>query len=116
MIERHTSTPHQGPGYTVESGRNDGNGPGSWTDGESRTLGWLPTCDCDAGKPVLCTVLDPFCGIGTTNLVAAQLGRRSIGIDLSQKDIKMAIKRINTGLRPHTHRSDEGDAGPLFER
>ena len=30
------------------------------------------------------TVLDPFCGSGTTNVVAKQLGRNSIGIDVNQ--------------------------------
>jgi len=82
---------------------------------ESRTLGWLPTCDCgEVDDRIVCTVLDPFCGIGTTNLVAAQLGRRSIGIDLKREYLDMAINRIRTGLRPHTARSDEETAAPLF--
>lgn len=38
-------------------------------------------------------VLDPFCGTGTTNLVAFDLGRKSIGIDTSAEYIKMAEKR-----------------------
>ena len=42
-----------------------------------------------------CTVLDPFCGSGTTNLVAKQMGRNSIGIDLSEEYLGMAWKRIH---------------------
>lgn len=49
--------------------------------------------------PILATcpedgiVLDPFCGTGTTNLVATQLGRKSVGIDLSAEYLKDAKKR-----------------------
>ena len=38
-------------------------------------------------------VLDPFCGTGTTNLVAFQLGRRSIGIDVSKEYLRFAEER-----------------------
>jgi DNA modification methylase len=37
--------------------------------------------------------LDPFCGTGTTNLVSMQLGRKSIGIDISETYIEAARKR-----------------------
>lgn len=47
----------------------------------------LATC------PVGGIVLDPFCGTGTTNLVAMQLGRKSIGIDLSDQYIVSAKQR-----------------------
>jgi site-specific DNA-methyltransferase (adenine-specific) len=49
--------------------------------------------------PILATcpengvVLDPFCGTGTTMLVAFQIGRRSVGIDVSKEYIAMAAKR-----------------------
>lgn len=49
--------------------------------------------------PVLATcpedgvVLDPFCGTGTTMLVAYQLGRKSVGIDISPDYLKMARDR-----------------------
>ena len=39
-------------------------------------------------------VLDPFCGSGTTGVVALQEGRRFIGIDLSAEYVKMAEARI----------------------
>jgi DNA modification methylase len=38
-------------------------------------------------------VFDPFCGTGTTNLVAFRLGRRSIGVDLSDDYISAARER-----------------------
>lgn len=43
---------------------------------------WSPTCACQAAVQP-CTVLDPFCGSGTTLLVARELGRHGIGLDLS---------------------------------
>ena len=39
-------------------------------------------------------VLDPFSGTGTTMKVAYELGRRSVGIDLSNEYIKLAKQRI----------------------
>ena len=38
-------------------------------------------------------VLDPFCGTGTTMLVAYKLGRKSLGIDLSHEYIEIAKER-----------------------
>lgn len=49
----------------------------------------LATC------PVGGLALDPFCGTGTTNLVAMQLGRKSVGIDLSEEYITYAKRRCN---------------------
>lgn len=43
-------------------------------------------------------VLDPFSGTGTTLKVAYELGRRSIGIDLSEEYHKQARKRITPQL------------------
>lgn len=40
------------------------------------------------------TVLDPFCGSGTTGMVARQLGRSFIGIELSPEYAAMAERRI----------------------
>jgi len=39
-------------------------------------------------------VLDPFNGVGTTTLVAHKLGRRYIGIDISEQYCKTAEKRL----------------------
>ena len=46
--------------------------------------------------PILATcppggiVVDPFCGTGTTSMVARTLGRKSIGVDISEEYIEMA--------------------------
>jgi DNA modification methylase len=50
--------------------------------------------------PILATcpengiVLDPFCGTGTTNKVAYDLNRKSIGIDISEEYLDIAKKRF----------------------
>lgn len=85
---------------------------------ESCTIGWQPGCGCrgectcedswedkweghDAGcyyNEVLlcdpCTVFDPFCGSGTVGVVAKQLGRNFIGIELNSNYCEMARQRI----------------------
>ena len=41
-------------------------------------------------------VLDPFNGVGTTTVVAKRLGRRHIGIDISEEYCKKAEERLKT--------------------
>lgn len=48
----------------------------------------LATCPPDG------TVLDPFCGTGTSLVVARQLGRASIGIDIAETYIELARERL----------------------
>ena len=64
-------------------------------DRNATTTGWRPTCTCNTGDPIPCTVLDPFSGAGTTGLVAEKLGRNFVGIELNPEYAKMAEKRIN---------------------
>lgn len=84
-------------------------------DNEAHTTGWQPTCDCDApedGEHILierpdshidklayptkpCLVLDPFCGAGTTGLVALRHSRRFVGIDLNPSYVEMARNCID---------------------
>lgn len=47
----------------------------------------LATCPPDG------VALDPFCGTGTTNLVAQSLGRQSVGIDISEAYLGLAARR-----------------------
>lgn len=54
--------------------------------------------------PILATcppegvVLDPFCGTGTTLYAALNLGRKSVGIDISRKYLEIAQERCTTLL------------------
>ncbi|MFZ8852132.1 MAG: DNA methyltransferase [Armatimonadota bacterium] len=45
------------------------------------------------------TVLDPFCGSGTTNVVALQLKRSSIGIDVNRRSVEMTYERLRATAR-----------------
>ena len=68
---------------------------GAWT-GKTQTLGWQPTCACNA-EVTPAIVLDPFAGAGTTGLVALRHGRSFVGIELSAKYAEMARQRIIAG-------------------
>ena len=62
------------------------------------TLGWEPQCECGQrlrAYQMPCTVLDPFCGSGTTALVARKHGRRTIGIELSVEYCELASRRLS---------------------
>lgn len=76
-----------------------------------RTVWTVPACTFGAGhaapwpadlvKPCVLVgcpaggvVLDPFAGTGTTLLVARQLGRRAIGIDISARYCRMAVDML----------------------
>ena len=64
---------------------------------QTKTLGWKPQCECNK-EPVPCIVLDPFMGSGTVAKVALRANRRFVGLELSQKYIDMAYKRIESLL------------------
>jgi len=66
---------------------------------------WTPSCECDAGDPVPCTVLDPFSGSGTTGVVAVQNGRNYIGLDVQEKYLSLAKARLVGMAAP---KDDEG--------
>lgn len=48
------------------------------------------------------TVLDPFCGSGTTNQMAKWLGRNSIGIDVNPYSEGVSIHRLSEVNQPNT--------------
>ncbi len=48
------------------------------------------------------TILDPFCGTGTTMVAALKNGRNSIGIDIDPEYCRMALSRLDS------------ESGPLF--
>lgn len=63
-------------------------------DGQTSTLGWRAICEHGDLAPIPATVLDPFCGSGTTLLAAHRLGRDGIGIELSPEYAAFAEKRL----------------------
>lgn len=73
--------------------------------------GWAQACDCpvvgDYTEPGI--VLDPFAGSGTTALVAKQLGRRFIGIDLNPEYVAMAQKRVGITVDEPERLLEEGE-------
>ena len=68
-------------------------------DTQKRNLHYAPYPEDLCKIPLLATcppdgiVLDPFCGTGTTNLVARLLGRKSVGIDISADYLALAEQR-----------------------
>ncbi|MBA7598390.1 hypothetical protein ES703_05405 [subsurface metagenome] len=58
----------------------------------SETLGWQPTCKCNADK-VPSMVLDPMMGAGTTLWVAKKLNRYAVGYDTSVEYCQLAVDR-----------------------
>jgi DNA modification methylase len=64
----------------------------------TETIGWEPGCQCGAGHRIPCAVLDPFSGSGTTGMVAMDLNRRVILMDLNPAFCEMSRRRSLTGL------------------
>lgn len=61
---------------------------------ERVTVGWKRTC-IHEGDLVPCVVLDPFCGSGTTGVVARRHGRDFLGIELNPDYADLARRRIS---------------------
>ncbi len=60
------------------------------------------------------TVLDPYCGSGTTLIAAKMLGRHYIGIDISEKYCEIARKRIEAAEKGITVKELEKGQRVLF--
>jgi DNA modification methylase len=73
-------------------------------DTQRRNLHFAPYPEDLCKTPIMATcppdgiVLDPFCGTGTTMLAARNLGRKSIGIDISEEYIEFARSRCESLL------------------
>jgi len=95
--ERIVETPHKGA--THHGGKREGRGIDGNLDPEAcvymgKTIGWSD-CGCGEGF-VHGVVLDPFSGAGTTCVVAKQLGRNFIGIDINEEFCEMSRTRLRT--------------------
>ena len=99
VVERETiwrDRPNQYTSYREINGQPDQRKAGSQT----KTTGYQPTCDCNAGTSSG-IVFDPFVGSGTTVATAIQLGRKGIGIDLSFKYLQENAKaRVESAELP----------------
>jgi len=93
-------TPEMGGGGTSFKGHS-GNfkADGSPISPAKQTTGWDSDCDCEHAGTVPATVLDPFAGACMTLLVALQLNRRAIGIELNPKYCEMGLRRIEAEAR-----------------
>lgn len=59
----------------------------------------IPRRAIKAGCPPGGTVLDPFCGSGTTGVACLELGRDFVGIDLNAEYLQMAQQRLDAARR-----------------
>lgn len=64
----------------------------------SKTLGFIPTCNCGV-DPVPDIVFDPFMGSGTTAFVSLKHGRNFLGCELNMDYKKFQIQRIREGQK-----------------
>lgn len=100
MIDRTPPGKHDSEHQTIASGR--GNGADRSKHAESglvTTLGWQPSCDCNAGDPVPCVVYDPFAGSGTVQRVAIKHGRRGIGTELNYTYVRDIARRRTSNVQ-----------------
>jgi len=72
--------------------------PNCGTGWRRNEMTWSPNCGCARLSPVPATVLDPFGGAGTTGLVAAELNRSAVLIELNEASVEIARRRIEPVL------------------
>jgi len=85
----------------TQGGRQNGAGPAqSYEVGQ--TLGWRPSCGHTEAieRPDPALVLDPFAGTGTTCAAAQRLGRRAVGVDISEAYLEQAVRRLSAVTLP----------------
>jgi len=79
-----------------------------------QTTGFAPSCACHAPTHPA-TVLDPFCGSGTTLLVARELGHHGVGLDLSYPYLHaIARERLSLAALARWHGQATLDATLAF--
>ena len=97
-VVEETRTNYKSVNYQMDNGGAQTGGKGkNFPDTKTKTLGWQPTCDCDAGTKAG-VVLDPFAGSGTTLMVARKHRRNAIGLDLNFEYLNInARERLQYG-------------------
>jgi DNA modification methylase len=69
-----------------------------------------------AKVPEGATVLDPFCGSGTTLIAALETGRKAIGIEIDERWVEVARRRLERwhaqGMLPLTYNAGRTFDGP----
>jgi DNA modification methylase len=117
-VERNTTYDHDTTDTTgTHADRNDLNGGdghdlrnGVYSNADFK--GWLQLCDCDTDATEPGIALDPFAGAGTTLMVAKELGRQFVGIELNPEYADMARSRVGLDLHDPAHaRDDEAQHG-----
>ena len=98
VVERKSATPQHegGDGNWIKSERErTGQSPraGGFYDADSKTLGFEPSCKCNAAA-ASSVVLDPFAGSGTTGMVALRHNRSFVGCELNPEYVEIARRRI----------------------
>jgi hypothetical protein len=94
VVEKTDEPDTRAKGSRFDAGKTGVNGEGRAQEGGrflDTITGWT-SCECADYQPGI--VLDPFAGIGTTGVVAKRLGRRFIGIELSEKYAEMARAKL----------------------
>lgn len=104
-------------GYSQATGKRQHLGGDMIVPPRADTIGWKKGCRCADADPVPATVLDPFGGAGTTGLVADEIGRNAILLELHPVSAEIARDRIRQALGAvRSEMPDNRGADlPLFE-
>lgn len=81
------------------------------TSPEREATGWEQACECATDESEPGIVLDPFAGAGTTALVAKQLGRQFIGIELNEDYVALSQQRIGIDIDDPDRLRRDGEMG-----